>query len=238
MAFVFKSAVTVGSIGGGDATTAGIDTSAWDFFVGIVGSYSGGAAASFADNKSNAISSLTGYVANNNRVRIFYPTTYPINTDASNHTFTGGGGVASFPSVVVLGFSGVRSSSPFDAGKDAGASTASSTTLAPTSVTPSEDNCVVITGLSWTSSETPVADGGFVEPTNYFTDYLAGNHFGSAGAYLIQTSAAAANPNWTWGAATEAIAAIAVFRAAAGGAVFVAAPGLNVRQAVKRASTW
>lgn len=120
-------------------------------------------------------------------------------------------GTGSFNSIFVACFSVVKTTAALD--QQSGA-VASSSTIQPGSATPSENNELIIAGLS--SGQTSYSiNGGFT-----ITDQLplvGGNHMGGALAYLIQTSAAAANPTWTINTADQAATVLATFKSVAGG---------------------
>lgn len=115
------------------------------------------------------------------------------------HTFTGTT-ASGFPSGQAVAFGGVTITSPFDVqnGAQAGAFGSLATTIQPGSVTPSLNNELVLCGISIQPSNvtTCTINGGFT--TLDFQEHGA-NNLGSCIAYLIQTSAAAANPTWTVG---------------------------------------
>lgn len=240
MAFTFINSATLGSTGGGSVTTNAVDmtgSGGADFFVMVTSSYNAGNAMSGADSGLNTWAPLTRY---NDGVllftQLFYTTNYPA-TNSASQTFTGAcSGTGSFPSAAVIGFKGVHATTPFDAGKDSGGATIAGTTVQPGSLTPSVDNALVIAGLSFSASESPSIDSGYSTPIT--TNYQAGNHFGVSAAYLIETTATPTNPTWTVGASVDMGAVLGVFLTVAGGVAFVAAPGLNIRQAVRRGSLY
>lgn len=136
-------------------------------------------------------------------------------TVGAAQTFTVSG-TASFPAIAVGWFSGVQSTSdPFDVqnGNFAGGGS----TVTTGSVTPSTAGSLVFSGFE--------ADAITTAPTISlitFLDSTTNNAFGhqlSACAYEIQTTATARNPTWTQTSTSVMVAAIATFKAAAGGPV-------------------
>lgn len=92
-----------------------------------------------------------------------------------------------------------------------------STTVTPGSVTPTVDDELVIAGLNFdVMASMPTANGGFVTPL-YGDIGSAGTYMGSGSTYLIQTTAAAANPTFTTPSSNNLYAAIATFKAGTGG---------------------
>jgi hypothetical protein len=117
-------------------------------------------------------------------------------TNAS-HTFTYGALTNNFPAIAVLAFSGSFGGMELTTVNH----NASTQTLAPGSITPSSDNALLVTGYAdGTTSGTRSIGGGFT-----IADQVSGNANSStiATAYLIQTSAAAANPTWSTTAAAS-----------------------------------
>lgn len=192
-------------------------------------------AALIADSKSNVgWVSLTGYgSAGNARVQIWY---HLNPTVGAGHNFTVNNGGANYPSLTVLAFAGTGTVA-FDAGKDAGNASASAASLATNPLTPSEDNCLVVSGAAWDSN-----NGQGVTlltlPAAASADRIAGR-VGSGAAYEIQTTATARNPSWSWSGANTAAVALAVFKGGGSGApAFIARPNPLPRQAVNRASSY
>ena len=124
------------------------------------------------------------------------------------------------PSLAVKAFSGVQAT-PFD--QENGATlTSAGTSHQPGSVTPSEANELVVTGIGFASEATEsnvTIDSSFLPGTMVidvdWSQVTDGDHFGSALAYKIQSSASAENPTWTWTGSNRAVAAIATFKSIA-----------------------
>lgn len=195
------------SLGVNGGTTGAIDTTGASFLVASVAWYSLGTGPTVTDSKSNTWSSLTTYSAAGIANRLWYCIPSSV---GSGHTFTGTGS-GSYSSMQVLAFSG-QAVSPFDVENGA---TVGSTTIQPGSITPSEDNELVVVGLAHENNGGSAVsiDGGF---TAYKSAYSGGTSEGGGIAYLIQTTAAAANPTWNIGSSAVMAATIACFKAAAG----------------------
>lgn len=212
VAFALVANTAVGNTNGGAGavTTPAIDTTGANLIVLAVSSYAATSEPTISDSKSNTWSQLTIRSAGDTRFRLFYcagPTV------GSGHTFTVSPSAGNpYQSFCVGAFSGAAASTPFDQQNGA---TATGTSLATGSVTPSEDNELVIAGLNFAAVNTISVNGGFTISDQI--NYSASVRFGSAMAYLIQTSLAAANPSFSWSTSTAAAAGIATFKAAAGG---------------------
>lgn len=166
----------------------------------------GGSAPALNDSKSNSWSQLTQRSNGGNLRDSFYYVVNPT-TDGS-HTFTLAG-ANSLPSISVIAFSGTKTSSPFDT-ENFNSSSSAVTSITTNSITPSEDNEVVIACTLGSGSGSRSYDGGFTNASEDLTDL-----FVVSIGYLIQTSAAAANPTISWTGTGAVIAMIASFKAAA-----------------------
>jgi hypothetical protein len=115
----------------------------------------------------------------------------PNPTTNASHTFSVTGPANTFPGLAVACFSGVWGG----AEKVTSQYTPTTTTVLPGSITPTANNALLVTGYSNNGGTgTNTINASFT-----VADTLpnAGNAGPVALAYLIQTSAAAANPTWT-----------------------------------------
>lgn len=187
---------------GGGITTSAIDTTGADFIVLGCLQYSTHSAPT--DNKSNTWIELTlhgdGASTNNWIAYCQNPTV------GSGHTFTLG---PQYACIAVAAFSGSKAT-PFDVENGAGGT---STTLSTGSITPSENNELLIFtdgNLNSTNGPQTVSVGTLLDQLNRPTGPAI------ALAYEIQTTATARNPTFSWGGASVLVAgSIASFKAAA-----------------------
>lgn len=131
----------------------------------------------------------------------------------TGHTFTLTG-TDMFGSLQVEAFSGSdTTANPLD---DTSADLAfGSTTVSPGSVLPTTDGQLVVTHITYdVQGSVPTINGGFVTP-GYGDLGSGGAYLGSATSYLIQTTAAAANPTWTTPGNNNLYCTIATFKAGA-----------------------
>lgn len=207
MAFILVASTrSTGSNSGG--TTPGINTSGSTLITLVVTSYSVNAAPTVSDNKGNTWNARTVITAGAGcRCRI-YDCLNP--TVGTGHTFTVAG-TTTYSIVQVLAWSGANTTSSFD--QENGAGAASGTSLSAGSVTPSENNELIVTGetLGGASAGETVASPMTLQ--NY-TAFSSGNNMGSAIGYEIQTTATARNPSWS-GGSQERAARVATYKAAA-----------------------
>ena len=213
--------------GTNSSTTAPIDTTGADLLVAVVSQYSGDAIGTVTDSKTNSWTPLTAQSGGNSYARMFYARGGPV---GPGHVFSYTGGFSSF---VVLAFAG-SAASPFDV------ESGSSTTLyydtsRPCPLTPSQDASLVVSGCS-------VVDGGttpYYESTGFTTTDYVGFAYnapdgqeGVVGGYLIQTTAAVANPTWHWTTGNLQSSAVAAsFKPASGGAPSTITGTLTLTQA-------
>lgn len=194
---------SVAAVGGPNGGTSGaIDTTGATLLV-QVGSYQG--TITFSDSKGNTWVPLTEQNGTGGKSRIAYVLNPRVGT---GHTFTTAG-TSVFSGVLAAAFSGADPTSPFD--QENGATSGATNSLATGSITPSQDNELIIAGV-WDAG-----DGGVFSINGGFTiaqqNPAAGsNNYGGALAYLIQTTAAAANPTWSDTNAQMRAATIASFK--------------------------
>lgn len=196
-AITVLSNTATGSTGGLNVTTSGIDSTGGSLIVMAVCDYSIVSAATISDNKTGNVWQSTGSfsAASSIRERILY-STGSASGFGSSHTFTAtcGGGLC-YPVIAVAVFSGTTQTNPLD--KSTGNSASGVLSIFPGSLTPTNNDSLVVSGLGFDVSNTVVVTGMSI--LNQI-DYLAANHFGCGFAYAIQTTATASNPEWSWGA--------------------------------------
>lgn len=177
-------------------TTTNIDTTGCDFLEVELSAYD--SLPTFSDSKTNTWTALTSYAAAGDvRNHGFYATNVAgkVGT-AHNFTITGAG---MWQSGVISGWSGAHLTAPADL--QTGASTSSATFLDTTSLTPSENDCLLISGWAVDGTfTTPALDNGFALVG--WVQVGSGAHMALAVGYKIQTTAAAVNPRWSGVTAT------------------------------------
>lgn len=145
-----------------------------------------------SDSSTNTWNARTEYsTAGNGSVQIHYATNA---TSTSTQTFTTTC-TGCYSSLVVMGFSGSNLSAPYDNTENGAVDdTTTVTTMQPGQITPSENNTVVAACLTFAAVSTITINSGF--STVFQENFNAGENFAAAGAYLIQTTAAAVNPTF------------------------------------------
>jgi hypothetical protein len=189
-------------------TTDAIDTTGASLLVVATSSYYLGPGLTVTDSKSNTWTALTEYTSNTEaRVKMYYCVSP--GSVGSGHTFTFSGS-SIYGTLAVLALSGAGA---IDAG-EVGASNASSATLQPGTITPSQSGCICITAVAFnTGSATLTIDSPFSKIASGYADYSGSVNEGLGLAYDIQTTATARNPTWTAAGAVDIAATMAVFRA-------------------------
>lgn len=206
---------TVSASGNDNVTTGSIDTSTATLLVMAVTSLSSQGAPTASDSKGNTWNSMTFIASTSLRVTVFYA--FAKGGGAldvgSGHTFTSTRS-SGFQSVNVAAFPGGNTTAPFGA-ESAGGSTAGATTVQPGSLTPSEDNMLLIAACG---GGTPANPFSVDSPFTIAVQNDGGvDNFPSALAYSIQTTATARNPTFTLTATTQSAAAMGSFKVAGAG---------------------
>jgi len=215
-AFTLVAHVSTASTGGSGndvATSAAINTTGANLCVASISEYTGGSGfATPTDSGSGASwTGLTARIENVFRVRLFYKAITP----GTSHTFGSSGAIGTFPSMDVACFSGADTSAPFDLESAGGGVGSSGTSVQPGSVTPSVNDELVISALSFSISNAAPPVGVSPGTITDQVDFSQGIHQGAVLSYQIQTTASATNPTFSWGVAGDAVAASATFKSAA-----------------------
>jgi hypothetical protein len=200
-------ALIVGGIKGGGAngaTTDAANTSGANLIVLCAHEYQIGTT-TISDSASNTWTALTAQ-GSGNQSRLYYclnPTT------SGTHTFT----LSRTGSYSCLGYIAVSGVASYHSENIA--SQGAAATFQPGSVTPGADGSLIVAGITTSGTSAHTIDGGY---TAYQLPFSSGNYMGCGIAYLIQTTAAATNPTWTFGY-SPAAGPIAVFSPSTGGIV-------------------
>lgn len=191
-------------------TTSAIDTTGANLIVLAVAGNN--TALTVSDNKGNTWTALTNHaVGGGNAISSrFYYCFNP--TVGSGHTFSNS---LSYVATSAVAYSGADTS-PFD--QENGTATGSLvSSLATGSITPSVNDELVLAAMAAGKSATTLAIDSSMSVDTFFNP-VSGVSYGGAIASLVQTTAAAINPTWSWGGTTsEAAVSIASFKAAGGG---------------------
>lgn len=232
MAIAFDKNLGEGNHGVNGWTTSGsLDTSASNLIVVIVG-FASGTTPSVSDNKGNGTyTARSAYSGAAVAVQIHYKFNAAV---GSGHTWTVAGS-SILASMAILTFSGAKTASDaYD--QESGNTYFASSPATPGAYTPTNDNSVVISGLSHNNTSPAFSCSGFT-----IKDQIAlsgGSNYGVCSAYVIQGSKASVNASWTDTSGNQGGVDQANFDAPGGGAAFIAIPGLNIRQALKRGSLY
>lgn len=189
------------------ATTSGADTSGANLLIAVVAMYSvTTASATLSDSKSNTWTHVGNYNSSFANIGIFYaknPTVGTSHTASCNPNGTG------YPTIFFSWWSGANTTAPKD--QHNGAASASGTTLQTGSITPTEDNELIITGIGDNDTGDKTISAGYTRQ-----DVQTNNSFSTgAWAYATQTTATATNPTWTEANTVNRGVTICSFKAAA-----------------------
>ncbi len=114
-------------------------------------------------------------------------------------------GTSTFPTIAVSAWSGADTSSPYDQHNEGGL--VFGTTVSTGSVTPSQNNELLLAGLQFDDSTNGNTSTGSFSVIDRLNDGSFG-HSSAAVAYEIQTTATARNVAWTWTNSSRAAAGI------------------------------
>jgi hypothetical protein len=182
--------------------TSAIDTSGANLIVVVVSQFSGAAIGTLSDSKSNTWTPLTAQTSTNAYTQTFYAASPTV---GAGHTFTfTGSGI--FGAIAVQAWSNANAV-PFNVQNGA---VVTSTSLATGSVTPGQNNSLLVAALSSADTGVYAIDSGFT-----ISDQIAdvgGVNLGIGMASLVQGSAAAVNATWSWATTANAAVAISAFK--------------------------
>lgn len=215
MAIALISSGHTATNGANNITTSAIDTTGATLLVLYLCEQDSATDATVSDSKSNTWTALTSQsdpALSNLLGRMFYATNVSGKV-GSGHTFTitsSSGG----PAVCVAAFSGTHTTAPLDQqnGKEDHDAGLSNTT---NSITPSEANCLVITGLGFYGNSATISiDGSYT-----IIDQVdqSGSIKGAALAYAVQAPGpAASDRTWSYSSNEYAVTTIASFKSDGG----------------------
>jgi hypothetical protein len=199
----------------GPVTTGSINTTGANLLVVAVTQYRSGIdIGNLSDSKGNTWIGLTAQTASTELyVRLYYCASPSV---GSAHTFSysNGAGNTIYGGIAVQAWNGANAS-PFVAENGDGHLAGGHGSIQPGAVTPAQNHSLIITvcGPKIFAAPDITIDGGYI-----VSDGNAGDDVGNGiaepiyMAYLLQATAAATNPTWSWTGATAAGAVIAVFK--------------------------
>lgn len=176
----------------GDSTSGAINTTGATFLIAAV-SFNTGGSITVSDSKSNTWTALSTIDPGAGAATRLYYVANP--TVGSGHTFTVAGGIAA--SMAVAAFSGVTTTSPLSAGSDVGhfEGTGSPASVQAGSITPTQNNCLIICAVGQNRAATPAIDSSMTISDH--VSFTGGDHYGIDLAWKQQGTAAAINPAWS-----------------------------------------
>jgi hypothetical protein len=201
------------NLGDNGGTTTGIDTTGADLLVLVV-KYNDGALTTLSDSKSNTWTLVATYNSNGQKfISIYYAKNATVGT---GHTFTATRTGAKI-NLGVIGFTGAHLTAPEDNHNGFGNIFVTSIQAAG-AVTPSQDNCVIVSGAFAQSNPQNLSQDAAMTETDDISG-VATSSEDTALAYKIQTTATAINPTWSWTTeSTYGATELVAFRAAAAAA--------------------
>jgi len=190
---VITTQATQFSVTGG--TTAGNTTTGADALF-VVLPYYKSAGANLSDSKGNTWVQLTKYeeASSNSAIVIYYASAFTGSfTVGTSHTFTT---TSHFGAICLIAVSGARTATSATDQQNGTTGGASANPQSTGSITPSVDNCLVLTGFYQAAAgSAPTIPSGYTSIGTWAT----GTAFLGGAAYKIQTTATATNPSWVPG---------------------------------------
>jgi len=190
-------------------TSGALDCTGANLLVVTISEFIGGGAGTLTDSHGNTWEKFSSSAAGFGQASEIWYAYNPSVSSSQTFSISGSG---TFPSMCISAWSGAANPA-FDQSNSN--TWSGSATGQPGSVTPSENNELIIAALAGTQDAGTSINGGFTIAQNQAL--VTSFSYGCSLAYLIQTSAAAANPTWTTSDGAQNYAgAIATFKAAGG----------------------
>jgi hypothetical protein len=185
VAIAYLTSVGAGSSDNSTVATGAIDTTGATLLIAAVtAQYGPGTVVDSKGNTWHQLTTKTDYYS----LALYWCVPSSV---GAGHTFSASGG--NYPSLWVAAFSGTHATAPFDA--ESGATPGSGTAASPGSITPSLDGCLLVSALEFSPDNTAAVNSGFAAVSEVPRTATC---LSLAGAYLIQGTAAAVNPAWSW----------------------------------------
>lgn len=201
IAFVASAKITTGTSSG--STTAAANTTGANLIVLAV-QYQTNATITVSDSAGNTWTALSAYGNWAESGSQMYYCLNPVTSSAHTFTVSGSG---SYSQISALAFSGAGA---IDQQAGYATTTIGNTSVQPGSITPSYANELIVSSVNNNGLYSISINDSF---TAYTYNQVNNVTFGGGIAYLIQTSAAAIDPTWSFTASSgQSVAAIASFR--------------------------
>jgi|SRR6266853_671248 len=188
-------------------TSSAIDTTGATLLVANMANYEPAGVPTLSDSKSNTWTQLTLRVVTGDVEGRLYYVENPV--VGSSHTFTFTGTLV-YTALCVAAFNATLISAVYDSNETGTSNSSTATSIQPGSVTPSQDNCVICTGMGAGGATSITVDSGFT--ITDVVNYSNGVNFAGGLAYLVETAPVAKNPTWSWTTAGKCYAVTGVFK--------------------------
>ncbi len=174
---------TAGGSGAGTTASLSVTTSAGDTIWAAV---AGANSVPTVSDGTNTYTCATNHVASDSANR------FCVAPNVGAGTFTVTTNTLDFPTLIVLVWSGGKTSSPLD--QQTGATTTISDHLDIGTITETEDGEIVLASLSGLSTSADTIDNGFTSPTPGFKATVASMSYSLSVSYIIETTASTRTP--------------------------------------------
>lgn len=183
------------SVGGGDATTVGINTTGADFLVAIVNGFDAAAvwaSGDLTDNRFNTWTMRTATASGVCNLQVWDCVPTSVGAD---HYFTISAANVGYPTICVAAYSGVRQASRFD--QQVRNASGTGTTVQAGSMTPTESAELILFAAGMQDPVGTISvDSGFTVLEDH--PFSGGQAMGAALAEKIKVNATAENPTFTY----------------------------------------
>lgn len=201
IAFVSSTAKIADNIN--SVTSAGIDTTSANLIIISGSTATVGPTVNCSDSYGNTWTAISEIVGGSRGLRVWYCLNPTV---GAGHTFTLSG-TAIYTGIRVQAFSGVDTAAGIDQTNSAGVGTGG-TSYQPGSITPTTGGSLIVSAVLATGTSFSVNSG----LSAVASDYVGGASIGGAQGYLVQPTAAAINPTWSWTSSSVRAAWIASFK--------------------------
>lgn len=202
MTYSLINSASAASSNAASVSTTGFDSTGGNLGILAVSGLAGGSSpGAVSDSNSNTWTALTRQAGGSYGVQLFYCLGL---TCGASHTASVASVASSRPSIAFYVFKGAK----LGATPQQNGATTIAATVQPGSITPSNDNSLIVTAYGGGLSGSVT---GVDSSMNEISVGPAGNNVSLGFAYKIQTSAAAINPTWTYSSSTNVNATMGVF---------------------------
>ena len=202
--WTFVASTEQAATGAATATTGAVNMSTANTLVVAVSEYSARGTVSDSSGNTYSVAVDGGFGSATNSCVIFYKLGAAVSSSMT-FTYTGSG----YSPILVEGWKSSGGSGNGALDQVNSRTSTGTVSLDSGSVTPAQNNELIFSAVGGTgTSGSPTVPGLTVDQVQ---QYVGGNSYSGADAYLVQTTAAAIDPTWSWASSSMNCAATATF---------------------------